>query len=240
MNRSYSKDEIVKEYKKLKAIIGHSPDSQTFYDKSPVSKRDAELAFGSKTYTKIQKAAGDEPRVFGHPSISPDEYFKQYGSAVREFQGIPKIADWKHRRFKPSITGYCKKFGLRWSQMPLEFLNWAALKPEWADVVDICRSALPAQTLDAAVAQDKIGYVYLMKSGSLYKIGWSESPKRREYEVDQKSPYPTKLIHEIETDDPAGVESYWHGRFRDKHKKGEFFELSPEDVTAFRRWKKIW
>lgn len=237
---SYSQDEIVNEYKKLKARIGRPPDSKTFYSDSPVSRAAAELAFGSKAFSKIQKAAGDKPREFRHPGRSLDEFFEQYGSVVREFQGIPKEADWKHRRLKPTPSGYRKKLGLRWSQMPGAFLEWAALKPEWADVVEICRSAQATETSDAPAVPDSSGYVYLMRSGKFHKIGRSKSPEKRGYEVGLKVPDDIKTVHVIKTDDPAGVEAYWHNRFKDKHKRGEFFELSPQDVRAFKRWKRIW
>jgi hypothetical protein len=50
---------------------------------------------------------------------------------------------------------------------------------------------------------------------------------------------PPKTIHSIETDDPIGVETYWHSRFSAKRGEGEWFELSPEDIKAFKRWKRI-
>ena len=63
---------------------------------------------------------------------------------------------------------------------------------------------------------------------------------RREGEVGIELPEKLKAIHYIETDDPAGVENYWHRRFADKRKEGEWFELRADDVRAFERWKRIY
>ena len=82
-------------------------------------------------------------------------------------------------------------------------------------------------------------FVYLMKSGRHYKIGRTSSLGRREWELGIKIPIPPKTIHSIETDDPVAVEAYWHKRFSDKRGEGEWFDLSPEDITAFKRWKRI-
>ena len=83
------------------------------------------------------------------------------------------------------------------------------------------------------------GFVYLMKSGPHYKIGRTNSVGRRTSELAIKIPVPPKTIHHIETDDPIGVEAYWHKRFAEKRGEGEWFNLSPEDVKVFKRWKRI-
>lgn len=82
------------------------------------------------------------------------------------------------------------------------------------------------------------GYVYIMRSGRRYKIGRTTSPSRRHREVRLDLPDPTTLIHTIPTDDPAGIESYWHLRFSSKRVRDtEFFTLDASDVAAFERRK---
>jgi len=83
------------------------------------------------------------------------------------------------------------------------------------------------------------GFVYLMKSGRHYKIGHTSSIGSRERQLAIIIPNPPRTIHSIETDDPVGVEAYWHKRFEAKRGEREWFNLSPEDVSAFKRWKRI-
>jgi len=82
-----------------------------------------------------------------------------------------------------------------------------------------------------------VGYVYLLKSGKCYKIGRSNAPGRREYELSIQLPERVVMVHTIKTDDPVGIELYWHQRFAERWKNGEWFELRREDVSTFRRRK---
>lgn len=236
----HTREEIVGEYKRLRNGINRPPDARTFYRETPISRRTAEAAFGSMAFSKIQREAGDEPRQFVTPGRSHDEFFSIYGRAVRELMVIPTEAEWNHRRIKPTPSGYAKKLGLRWSELPRAFLDWASDKPDWEDVVRICDTCCPYQdSISGEPSAVACGYVYLIKSGRFYKIGRTNSPGRRGYELDLQLPEEPKTIHVIKTDDPVGIEAYWHNRFKAKRKRGEFFELDVNDVTAFKRWESI-
>ncbi len=115
----------------------------------------------------------------------------------------------------------------------------------YEDVADLwreyARSEAPQDAEETDTTTSSCGYVYMLKHGSRreYKIGRTNNILRREGEVGIELPEEVKPLHHIKTDDPAGVEAYWHKRFASRRKKGEWFELTPADVRAFKRWKKI-
>lgn len=109
-------------------------------------------------------------------------------------------------------------------------------------IVDVCKMASakgtprqPAQKIPEG--QSEFGFVYLMKSGKYFKIGRSKFAERREFELKILLPEKLELVHKIKTDDPVGIERYWHDRFKDKRKRGEWFDLSVSDVKSFKRRK---
>lgn len=82
-----------------------------------------------------------------------------------------------------------------------------------------------------------LGYVYLIRSGRHYKIGKTNALGRRERELAIQLPERAKTVHAIATDDPGGIELYWHRRFKDRRVRtdAEWFSLTTEDVAAFKR-----
>ncbi len=108
------------------------------------------------------------------------------------------------------------------------------------DIVQLCTPHLdtaPKHSDDVVQDIASTGYVYLLKSGKFYKIGNTNNPDRRQYEIGLQLPESIHHVHSIETDDPSGIEAYWHNRFREKRQKGEWFDLDANDIRVFRRRK---
>ena len=141
------------------------------------------------------------------------------------------------RRDDPSFPSHntFSRFGIK-SQLAAAVLARCQAIGE-DHVAQICEP-LAADVSEAPATEEPgsvLGYVYLIKSGKHYKIGRSVAVGRRERELAIQLPEPVKTVHTIKTDDPVGIEAYWHRRFEEKRGNGEWFRLTAEDVKVFRR-----
>lgn len=137
----------------------------------------------------------------------------------------------------PSSRVFDRSLGNKAQMMGLVAEHCRA-NPGNEDVLALCASAeVSVDKPDTKPNTSNDGFVYLMKSGRFYKIGKTNHVGRRERELAIQLPDAAATVHSIKTDDPDGIEAYWHRRFAAKRKNGEWFDLDRADVAAFRRRK---
>jgi hypothetical protein len=139
----------------------------------------------------------------------------------------------------PSI-GPIQRLGGK-AKLIANLLEYCQTHAGYEDVEQILKATpVPSRTkerLEQTNTKLKLGYVYLLKSSGKYKIGHTISALSRATAIGNMTPEGAPIEHLIRTDDPRGIEAYWHNRFADKRGNGEWFALSAADVSAFKRRK---
>lgn len=176
--------------------------------------------------------AGLEPNS-KNTRLDDEELLLHLAVAIRKFGHIPTTAELRNYRKSgmrlPAQKTYINHFGGKRAMLSRLKL-WVQDRPEWADV-----AALLADVSDDETEPPRwTGAVYMMRAGPLFKIGCSRKPDQRTRTVAFGVPAEAVVIHVIETDDPFGVEAYWHRRFAGKRVRGEWFRLSADEIAAFR------
>lgn len=167
---------------------------------------------------------------------------EKYISLMRELGRFPVVAEIRMKvRADDSFPNdrTFERFGSK-QEFAAKILEYCQTRSGYEDVAALCATIADRPKANAEDVDDDhtvIGYVYLMKSGKFYKLGRSNAAGRREYELGIQLPEKLKTLHVIRTDDPVGIEAYWHKRFEEKRKSGEWFDLDAADVAAFRRRK---
>ena len=172
-----------------------------------------------------------------------DFLLEKYVELIRELGRFPVQAElqMKARRDRtfPSHNTF-RRFGGK-SALIKRLKVYCDGHPGYDDVMQMCTS-VPVDTSEQQESPKHgdgvvLGYVYLAKSGRYLKIGQTNAVGRRERELVIQLPEKLSIVHKIITDDPVGIERYWHKRFEAKRANEEWFALSSDDVAAFRRRK---
>jgi hypothetical protein len=178
-------------------------------------------------------------------AYSDDELLRSLASLVRELGHFPTAPELKMRRLRDSTFPSSKVFERLGSKTRrvARLVDYCDTDPAFADVRAICALLVVADEEEGGDDEvDSVssgGYVYLLKSGRHYKIGWTGDLGRRTYDLRLQLPEKAVLVHAFETDDPVGIEAYWHQRFEHRHTNGEWFLLSKADVAAFKQRKQF-
>lgn len=183
--------------------------------------------------------AGFEPNSWNSKSDA-DSILDGVIIACRHYGKLPVNAEFQMLRATnpavPPTNTMRRRFGSR-SDLVVALKEYIGTRPEYADVLALLPAHAPPKPTRHANAKIADGHVYLIKSGDFYKIGRSDELERRVKEIRIALPDAATLAHAIATDDPPGIEAYWHRRFADRRANGEWFKLSADDVKAFMRRK---
>ena len=170
-----------------------------------------------------------------------DEVLAKLVGEIRRLGRIPTIAELAMRRREDDTfpsPGVFERFGPK-ATWPAQVAAYCGDRADNADVLAIVTPLViePEQAAEEESAGDpgREGFVYLLKSGRHYKIGHTHDVGRRRYDLAIQLPDPVSEEHVIATDDPVGIERYWHDRFAERRKNGEWFELTRVDIAAFKR-----
>jgi hypothetical protein len=170
------------------------------------------------------------------------ELLDRYAKLAQELGRLPTASDIRLRARNEKKFPNDKTFlrlGSR-SEFVEKLLEFCRTNNGYQDVARYCEEYVPRKRetrSDPAISDEEFGFVYLMKSGRFYKVGKTNSAGRRERELTIQLPERAATVHVIRTDDPNGIEAYWHKRFEAKRKNGEWFDLDAADIMAFKRRK---
>ena len=236
-----TKEAILAEIKRVAAANnGVPPGSQRFTTETGIG----ESAWSGKYWARWGDAlreAGFSPNVWQVP-YSDDVFIQSYIRLIRKLGHFPAVRELSLKRRQDSSFPSSGTF-LRFGSKPTaakRIIEFCRKNSGYEDVIKICEPVAaksPAREDKVSTYQAVAGFVYLIKSGRHYKIGRSNSAGRREYELAIQLPEKASKVHEIRTDDPSGIEAYWHNRFAAKRRGGEWFDLDASDVSAFKRRK---
>lgn len=238
-----TKDEILAAIKREAAANGGVPlGEKRFVRETDIPPHAWKGRYWAR-WSDALREAGLETRAWGPVgSLSDDALAETLADITRDLGRFPTDPELRLRRRSdptlPHAAVYRDRFGSVDAQRARVF-DFAAAHDEYADVAAILQPGLSRDrpTPQRPEAPLVTGSVYLFKSGDFHKVGRSNSVGRRAYEVALQLPERVEVVHEIETDDPDGIEVYWHRRFAAKRANGEWFRLGADDVAAFRRRK---
>jgi hypothetical protein len=237
MNREH----ILKEIKRTAEANGGEPLGRNrFLSETGIRQADWLGKYWARWGDAI-KEAGYSPNQLQAP-YEPEFLVEKYISLILELKRIPASGDLRLKAGNDPDFPNWKTFDRLGPKSKLlqRIAEYCRTREGYEDIILLCEGHVSqvSSTVDKSASGDgEIGFIYLMKSGKFFKVGRSNAIGRREYELGIQLPEKLKTVHVIRTDDPTGIEAYWHNRFAAKRKNGEWFELDAADVSAFKRRK---
>lgn len=235
------KEHILQEIKRTAELNGGVPLGwRKFAEETGIRDRD----WLGKHWARWGEAVREAGYIPNQMTEAYDEAYltENFIQLARELKRLPTDKDLRLKAYNvrefPDSTTF-RRFGTK-AGLVRHVLNYCRTREGYEDIIVLCEGHIPRRDKgleESTVTEPEMGCVYLMKSGNFYKLGRSNAAGRREYELAIQLPEKLKTVHVIRTDDPPGIEAYWHNRFAAKRKNGEWFELDAVDLSAFKRRK---
>jgi hypothetical protein len=231
------REQILREIRRLASANGKPPGRRLFESETGIRESTWYGVYWPR-WSDALAEAGLAPNPY-NKRLDEGFILSKLADASRHFGRIPVAMEL--RMYKkvdadfPNEKSMLSAFGGK-TNLLRRFGDWARSNPGYEDV-----AAMIPEPTDSHDAQPKHtpleGFVYLIRSGRHYKIGRSDELERRVKQIRVALPEAASLVHSIRTDDPAGIEVYWHRRFAERRANGEWFKLTATDVAAFKRRK---
>ena len=231
------REQILSEIRRMAAVNGEQPPGSQRFESTTGIRRAAWYGVFWTKWGDALEEAGFTANKFAQKT-STNILLEKLAQACRHYAKFPTTGELRlyarQQAGFPSHSAFTNGFASR-NEMRNQLAAWTKENPSFNDVALMLPSNQQAADRIRPTAKTSDGHVYLLQSGGFYKIGRSDEIERRVKEIRVALPDAAKLVHSIRTDDPPGIEAYWHRRFQDRRANGEWFKLSPADVAAFRR-----
>ncbi|KZS61228.1 GIY-YIG nuclease family protein [Mycobacterium pseudokansasii] len=239
---AHTREEIIAAIQQATAHEGGQPVGYRRFETLTGITRGAWYGVYWTKWADALSEAGLEPNQ-ANQAADKEAVLQLIAELVRRMGRLPTEGDLRIARRSdatlPSMR-MLRSFGGR-NDLRARLRELATANPAYADLLELVPAPVSPADDDCdrepelPAAPCVTGQVYLAQMGKHYKIGRTNSSGRRMYELAIQLPERLTIIHVLETDDPAGIERYWHERFKGKRGNGEWFLLSREDVAAFKR-----
>jgi len=235
------KDQILNEIKRVAAAnVGKPPGRLTFEAEVGVKEHEWRGRYWARWSDAIREAGlqpNQKSTAYGESYL-----IEQLVGLIRRIGHFPTSSELRlEATNNPDFPGEMAFRRLGGKPRLIELaLAYSTSHPGHDDIAKFCEIVSEAHLPNKKgenVSESNLGFVYLIKSGRFYKMGRSNAVGRRERELAILLPEKANTVHSIRTDDPVGIEAYWHNRFETKRKNGEWFDLSAQDVSIFKKRK---
>jgi Meiotically up-regulated gene 113 len=238
-----TKEEAIRLVRDLAARNGGKVSFSSFIEEAGIPKNRLRRALWFPGWNNFLQEIGLTTNQFLTDRISDGDIAVAVAELIKRLKRWPTEDEFaREKKANPTIPDVSIIRRAKTSGKLRSLLEHYRPDDETATIVRTVAAHLPAVDEDETSDGDKSlrvqGFVYMLRSGRRYKIGFTNSPVRRFREVRIELPDETIQVHTIETDDPRGIEDYWHRRFASKRiRNSEWFELDVNDIRAFKRRK---